>query len=261
MNVVVCMKQVPESVTISGVPQGTASVRPQGKMVINPFDMYALEEGIRLKERYGGRVTAISMGPAEAEEALKEAIALGIGEAVLVCDPILEHSDTLATSYVLARCIERLERPDIVICGRQATDGDTGQVAPQLAEQLGLPFLSYVSRIEDISDGRLTAQRLVDEGHQVVQVSLPAVISVVKEVNEPRLPSLRGLMQAKKAEIPRWTAPDLGLDVSKVGLDGSPTRVVNVFVPQRSQQGQMLEGSPESQVDQLLEKLRDAKVI
>jgi electron transfer flavoprotein beta subunit len=261
MNVVVCIKRVPEAATIEIDPQSNALIRAQGKMIINPFDMYALEEGIRLKERYGGKVAAVSMGPPEAEEALREAVALGVDEPILLSDSAFEHCDTLATSYVLAKAVNRLEKPDVIVCGRQSTDGDTGQVAPQLAEWLGLPFVSYVSKIEDIKEDRMIARRMVDEGHQVIEVSLPAVVNVVKEINEPRLPSLRGLMQSKKAQITNWSAQDLGLDLKKVGLDGSPTSISKVFVPQRSQHSQSLEGSPESQVDQLLEKLREAKVV
>ena len=172
-----------------------------------------------------------------------------------------EGSDTLATSYILAKAVEKPGQPDIVICGRQTMDGDMGQVAPQLAEWLGIPFVSYVSRIEEMKEGRMTVQRMIDEGHQVIEMPLPGVISVVKEINVPRLPSLRGLMQSKKVQIATWTAQDLDVDMSKVGLAGSPTHVTRVFFPERVKQGELLQGSPESQVDQLLEKLRQAKAI
>ncbi|MBL7119303.1 MAG: electron transfer flavoprotein subunit beta/FixA family protein [Dehalococcoidia bacterium] len=261
MNVVVCIKQVPETPRIEIDPQTGALTKAEGKMIINPFDMYALEEGIRIKEQYEGKVTAISMGPPEAEEALREAIALGVDEAILLSDPVFEGSDTLATSYVLAKAVGKLGQPDIVICGRQTMDGDTGQVAPQLAEWLGIPFASYVSKTEEIREGHMTVQRMVDEGHQVIELPLPGVINVVKEINVPRLPSLRGLMQSKKVQIATWTAQELDVDMSKVGLAGSPTRVTRVFFPEKAGQGELLQGSPESQVDQLLEKLTQAKVI
>ncbi len=256
MNVVVCIKQVPETPRIEIDPQTGALIKAEGKMIINPFDMYALEEGIRLKERDEGKVTAITMGPPEAEEALREAIALGVDEAILLSDPVFDGSDTLATSYILAKALQKLGQPDIVICGRQTMDGDTGQVAPQIAEWLGIPFVSYVSKIEEIKEGRMTVQRMVDEGHQVIEMPLPGVINVVKEINVPRLPSLRGLMQSKKVQIATWTAQELDVDMSKVGLAGSPTRVVRVFFPEKAGQGELLQGSPESQVEQLVEKLQ-----
>jgi electron transfer flavoprotein beta subunit len=261
MKVVVCIKQVPEAPTFEIDPQTNTLIRATGKLIINPFDMYALEEGIRLKERYGGQATAITMGPPEAQEALREAIALGIDNAILLSDPIFDGCDTLATSHVLAKAINKLGQADIIICGRQTTDGDTGQVAPQLAEWLGMPFASYVSKIEEASEERMRLQRMVDSGHQVVEIPLPAVITVVKEINLPRLPSLRGLMQSKKAQVPTWSAQDLAVDASKVGLAGSATKVKMVFFPQRAGGGELLQGSPESLVEQLVEKLREAKVI
>jgi len=258
MNLVVCMKQVPENPQI-GIDQQSGSLKKaEGKPIINPFDMYALEEGLRIKEQYGGKITIICMGPSEAEEALREAFALGMDEAVLLSDPAFEGSDTLATSYVLAKAINRLGQPELIICGRQTADGDTGQVAPQLAEWLGTPFVSFVSKIESIEDGRMTVQRMVDVGHQVIETQLPAVINVVKEINVPRLPSLRGLMQSKKAQIPTWTAQDLDVDVAQVGQAGSPTKVTSVFFPERVTEGRILEGSLERQVDQLAEILREA---
>ncbi len=261
MNVIVCLKQVPETTKVEITPQTNTLVTEGTKHIINPFDMYALEEGVRTKERCGGKVTAISMGPPQAEEALREAISLGADETILLSDPAFDGSDTLATSYILAKAILKLEKFDITICGRQAMDGDTGQVGPQLAERLGLPFVSYVSKIEEIREGYMRMQRMVEEGHQVVEMSLPGVISVVKEINVPRLPSLRGLMQAKKAKIPVWNAQELGIDMNKVGLSGSPTQVIRLFFLQRASRGEILRGSLESQVEQLIEKLRETKVI
>jgi electron transfer flavoprotein beta subunit len=261
MKVVVCIKQVPGTTEVKIDPQTNTLVKEGIEYIVNPFDMYALEEGLRLKEQYQGKVTAISMGPPQAEEALKEAIALGVDEAFLLSDPVFESSDTLATSYILAKAIAKLGQFDLVICGRQTMDSDTGQVAPQLAEQLGLPFISYVSQIEEIREEYMRVQRMVEEGHQVVEMPLPGVISVVKEINVPRLPSLRGLMKSKQAQIPAWNAQELGIDMNKVGLSGSPTRMVKLSHPQRTGHGEMLQGSPESQVEQLVERLRKTKII
>jgi len=261
MNVVVCIKQVPGTTEVKIDPQTNTLIREGMESIVNPFDMYALEEGIRLKERHQGKVAALSMGPPQAEEALKEALALGVDEAFLLSDPAFEGSDTLATSYILAKAIAKLGQADIIICGRQTMDGDTGQVAPQLAEQLGLPFISYVSQIEEVREGYMRVQRMVEEGHQVVEMPLPGVISVVKEINVPRLPSLRGLMKSKQAQIPVWTAQELGVDMNKVGLSGSLTQMVKLSYSQRTRWGEILQGSPESQVDQLVERLREVKII
>jgi len=228
--------------------------------IVNPFDTYALEEGVQLKERYGGKVTAITMGPPQAEEMLREAISTGADEAILLSDPAFAGSDTLATSYTLARAIGKIQEYDLVLCGRQTIDGDTGQVGPELAEMLGVPFAAYVSQIEEIENGRMRLQRMVEDGHEVMEMPLPGVITVVKEINVPRLPSLRGLARAKNATIPVWAAEELGVDRNMVGLSGSATTVIKVFFPRRVHRGEMLEGDPESQVEALLNKLKESKI-
>ncbi len=261
MNIVVCLKQVPGTTQVKIDPQTNTLVRQGIKNVVNPFDTYALEEGVRLKERYGGKVTAISMGPPQAEEMLREAIANGADQAVLLSDRALGGADTLATSYTLAKAVNKIKDSDLVICGRQTIDGDTGQVGPELAEMLGLPFVAYVSKIEEIANGQMRVQRMIEDGHEVMETSLPAVISVVKEINVPRLPSLRGLTKAKSATITVWTAKDLDADMSRVGLDGSATRVIKIFFPQRVRREEKLPGNLENQVASLIEKLRESKVI
>ena len=258
MKVVVCIKQVPGANAKAGIDPQTNAVVWQGEeRIVNPLDMYALEEGIRIKDKNGGTLTAISMGASRAEEILREAIAVGVDESILISDPAFNGSDTLATAYILSRAIKKIGQFDIVICGRQALDGDTGQVGPQLAELLGLPFISYVSQIEEIKEGYIRVQRMVEDGHQIVEMALPGVITVVKEINEPRLPSLRGLMQSKKAKIPVWNTTELGVDTDKIGLSGSPTLVTGFSVPERVRGGELLQGNPESQVEQLLEKLKE----
>ena len=260
MNIIVCLKQVPGTTDVKIDPE-TNTLRREGiENMVNPFDTYALEEGIRLKERYGGKVTAISMGPPQAETMLREAISCGADEAVLISDRAFAGSDTLATSYTLSCAVSKLQDYDLIICGRQTIDGDTGQVGPELSEMLGLPFIAYVSKVEEVSDGRMTVERMVEDGHEVIETPLPTVITVAKEINVPRLPSLRGIMKSKKAEIPVWTASNIEVDEDRVGLAGSATWVVKVFFPQRVKQGEMLEGEPESQVDALIEKLRDLKI-
>ena len=261
MDILVCLKQVPGTTQVKIDPQTNTLVRQGIKNIVNPFDSYALEEGARLKERYGGKVTAISMGPPQAEEILREAIGSGADEAILLSDTAFAGSDTLVTSYTLARAISKIQEYDLVICGRQTIDGDTGQVGPELAEMLEIPFVAYVSKIEEIDSGHMRVQRMVEDGHEVIETPLPAVITVVKEINIPRLPSLRGLARAKSAVIPAWTAQELGVDTDMVGLSGSATRVIKIFFPQRVHRSEILQGNLESQAESLINKLRDARLI
>ncbi len=261
MNIVVCLKQVPGTTKVQIDPQTNTLIRQGIKNIINPFDTYALEEGVRIKERYGGKVTVISMGPPQAEEMLREAISLGADGAILLSDSTFAGADTWATAYTLGRAIDKLEQYDLIICGRQTIDGDTGQVAPELAEMLGVSFVAYVSQIEEINNECIRAKRMVEDGHEVIETLSPAVISVVKEINTPRLPSLRGLAKAKSAVIQVWTAQELGVDKNMVGLSGSFTRVIKVFFPQRVRRGEILQGELASQVESLIDKLRDTKLI
>jgi len=255
MNFIVCIKQVPGTTEIKIDPETNTLVREGVAGIINPFDCYAVEEGVRLRERCGGKVTVITMGPPQAEAALKEAISLGADEAVLVSDRAFAGSDTWATSYVLSKAIERIGDYDLIICGKQTLDGDTGQVGPGVAEMLKIPFVAYVSEIEEIGDGRLRVRRMVEEGYETIEASLPAVITVSKEINVPRLPSIRGTMKAKSAQVPVWTAGDIGAEEEKAGLAGSPTRVVKIFFPKRERNSEMLEGGAAEQVDALVQRL------
>jgi electron transfer flavoprotein beta subunit len=258
MNIVVCLKQVPGTAEVKINPETNTLIRQGIKNIINPFDSYALEEGVRLKEKYGGKVTAISMGPPQAVDMLKEAISLGADEAVLLSDRAFAGADTWATAYTLASAVKKLGQIDLIICGRQSTDGDTAQVGPEMAEMLGAAFTAYVGLIEEITASEMRVKRMIDEGHEIIQSTLPAVITVTKEINIPRLPSLRGMMKAKSAKIPTWTLQDLGLDPNKVGLNGSFTRVVKIFTPQRIKKAEMIQGEPEVQVTYLIGKLKDS---
>ena len=167
--------------------------------LINPFDVYAIEEGVRLKEKFGGKVIVLTMGPPQAEAVLREAISLGCDEAVLVSDRAFAGSDTLATSYTLSKAIEKIKDYDVIICGKQAIDGDTAQVGPGIAATLDIPQITYVRKIEDIKDGTITAERATEEGYEVIETKLPCLMTVVKEINTPRLPSLKGKIKAKSA--------------------------------------------------------------
>lgn len=261
MNILVCLKQVPGTTEVKIDPVKNTLIRQGIKNVTNPFDTYALEEGVRLRERFGGKVTAISMGPPQAIDMLREAITVGADDAILLSDVAFAGADTLATSNTLAKAVQKLGNIDLVICGRQTIDGDTGQVGPEMAEVLGLPFISYVSKVEDAAGGKLRVQRLVEDGYETVEAPLPAVITVVKEINVPRVPSLRGTMKAKSAQIPTWKAQDIGIAAEAAGLAGSATQVVKVFFPQRIKRAEMIQGDPTAQAEALIGKLREAKVI
>jgi electron transfer flavoprotein beta subunit len=261
MNIVVCLKQVPGTTEVKIDPQTNTLIRQGIENIINPFDTYALEEGVRLKEQQGGKVTVITMGPPQAEVALREAISLGADEAVLLSDKAFAGADTWATAYTLSKAITKLGQYDIIICGRQTVDGDTGQVGPEIAEMLDIPFIAYVSQIEEIADGRIRVRRMAEEGYEIIEATLPAIITVVKEINVPRLPSLRGIARSKSASIPTWDTHELGVDEEMVGQAGSCTRVIKVFFPQRISKGEMLEGDLENQTESLINKLRDASLL
>ncbi len=261
MNIVVCLKQVPGTTEVKIDPQTNTLVRQGIESIINPFDTYAIEEGVRIKEKHGGKVTAITMGPPQAETALREAISLGADEAILLSDRAFAGADTWATAFTLSRAILKLGNINLIICGRQTIDGDTGQVGPELAEMLGIPFIAYVSQVEEIKDGKLRVRRMIEEGHEIIEANLPAAITVSKEINVPRLPSLRGITRSKSARIPVWGIAELGVDPTQVGQPGSATRVIKIFFPQRVSQAEILTGSPESQVDKLMDKLKGASLI
>lgn len=260
MNIIVCIKQVPDTAEVRINPETNTLIREGVPSIINPYDLHALEAGLELRDKLGGKVTVLTMGPPQAESALREAISMGADEAVLLTDRAFAGSDTLATSYTLARAIERLGA-DIVFCGKQAIDGDTAQVGPEVAEFLGIPHIAYVRKIEEVRDGYIRVQRLMDDGYDVVESSLPILLTVVKELNVPRLPSLRGRIAAKKAVINRMAPADIGLQEEEVGLKGSPTQVKNIFAPEVRSGRMILEGTPEGQVDTLIKELRRIKCL
>ncbi len=254
MDVVVCIKQVPDTTEIRIDPETNTLVREGVASIINPFDMYAIEEGVRIKEKYGGKVTVISMGPPQVEAALREAISLGVDEAVLLSDRAFAGSDTLATSFALSEGLKKIGY-DIVICGKQAIDGDTAQVGPGIATHLDIPQITYVKKIEKIEDGKIVSERMVEEGYEVVESTLPVLLTVVKEINEPRLPSLKGKIKAKKSEIKIITAEDLKIDTGKVGLDGSPTWVMKIFTPPKKEGGKTFKGTADEVVEKLMNEI------
>jgi electron transfer flavoprotein beta subunit len=255
MNVIVCIKQVPDTTEVKIDPVSKNLVREGVKSIINPFDMYAIEEAVRLKEKHGGKAIVLTMGPPQAEAVLREAISLGCDEAVLVSDRAFAGSDTLATGYTLSKAIEKIKDYDVIICGKQAVDGDTAQVGPGIAATLDIPQITYVRKIEEIKDKTIKAERATEEGYEVVESSLPCLITVVKEINTPRLPSLKGKIKAKNATIQVWKAADIGAEENRVGLKGSPTWVFSIFTPPPRPKGTIFDKEPQHNVDRLVDAM------
>ncbi|MFH1684829.1 MAG: electron transfer flavoprotein subunit beta/FixA family protein [Candidatus Micrarchaeota archaeon] len=258
MNIIVCIKQVPDTTQVKIDPKTNTLIREGVESIINPFDMYAIEEGVRLKENFGGKTIALTMGPPQAEAALREAISLGCDEGILISDRAFAGSDTLATSYTLAMAIKKVESYDIIICGKQASDGDTAQVGPGIAAHLDISQVTYVKHIKETEEKSITVERMTEEGSEILKSPLPCLITVVKEINEPRIPSLKGKMKAKKADITCWKALDIDCDEDRLGLTGSPTQVVRIFTPPPRAQGEILEGDPQETTSKLVEMLKDS---
>jgi electron transfer flavoprotein beta subunit len=256
METIVCIKQVPETTEVKINPQTNTLIREGVKSIINPFDMYAIEEAVRLKEKFGGKATVITMGPPQAEAALREAISLGIDEGILLSDRAFAGSDTWATSYTLARAIKKIGTFDLILCGKQASDGDTAQVGPGIATHLDIPQVTYVKKIKEVKDKMLRVERMMEQGYEIIDAPLPVLLTVVKEINEPRLPSLKGMLRAKSAKITVWTQKELNLDTQKIGLSGSPTQVVKIFNPPPRIGGQMLKGETSEIAERLVELLK-----
>lgn len=261
MKIAVCIKQVPQTANVKLDPETHTLKREGVESVINPFDLFALEAALALREQVGGEIHVISMGPPQAEAVIKDAIGYGVDEGLLLCDAAFAGADTWATTETLAAGIAHLGGADLVICGKQAIDGDTAQVGPGLAQRLGVPHVAFVRRIRSADGGSLEVERQMDDGYDVVRLPLPALITVVREVGEPRPQSLKGKMRAKKYAVPRAGAADLGLEPGQVGLAGSYTQVVKVFAPERGGSRQMLEGSPRQTGAQVIDILAQAKVI
>jgi electron transfer flavoprotein beta subunit len=234
LNIIVCIKQVPGITDVKINPETNTLIREGISSIINPFDMYAIEEGLLIKEKFGGKVTVVSLGPPQAINALKEAIGMGADEAIQLSDLAFAGSDSWATAYTLSLAIKRLGKFNIILCGKQAIDGDTGQVGPGIASQLGITQLTYVFKIikMDPGIGTITVERLLEEGREIVEAKLPALLTVVKDINQPRGTTLFHLRRAAKLQIPVWTAGDLPeADFSKLGLKGSPTQVIKISSP------------------------------
>jgi len=246
MKIIVPVKQVPETRSVTMNEKTGTVIREGVESIINPLDLYAIELAIQIRERIGGETVALSMGPAKAIEAVKEAIAMGIDRGVLISDRAFSGSDTWATSHILAEAVKRTGGADLIICGERATDGDTGQVGPGMAAWLDIPVLSYVNKLETINESNCKVHRLTESGEDVSSCGFPLLITVVKEVSNPRLPTLRGKKRAKRMNIPVWSNKELGLDSSSIGLQGSPTRVAKIFRPEIARKCELFSAEDES---------------
>jgi len=223
LKIVVCVKQVPAVSEVRIDLKTNTLIREGVPSELNPFDEFAVEEALRTREKYGGQVTAVSMGPPQAEEALGISLALGVNEAILLTDPLLVGSDTLATSFALSKVIEKVGY-DIVFCGQESTDSSTGQVGPGIAEHLGIPQVTFVSKVEKIAKREVTVHQETDKGYKIIESRLPLLLSVTKGINEPRAPSL----SERRKIVKKMCLADLDCDPTMVGLEGSPTQVVNI---------------------------------
>ena len=265
MKIIVPIKQVPETSNVKMDPETGTVIRAGIETVVNPLDLFALESALRLKEQYGGTVTVLSMGPPQAVKALKEAVSMGCDDAILVSDRKFGGSDTWATSYTLAQSIKKIGTFDLIIAGERATDGDTGQVGPGIASWLDLPVATYVAKIQAVVDGKITLERLVEDGYQILDVTLPCLLTVVKEIASPRLPTLRGKIRARQMDIPVFSTENLELEPTALGLKGSPTKVVKIDTPKVTRGGTVVRALDDeavtSAVDQLMSFLSQKGVL
>lgn len=261
MDIVVCLKEVPDPEHFAKItldPQ-TGTIKRAGiPSVINPLDKHALEEALRIRERLSAKITVISMGPPQTTKSLEDALAMGADDAVLLCDPAFAGADTLATAYTLAGGIQKLGIYDLILCGNESVDGATGQVGAQLAELLGIPHVSYVTKAEFTDHDNVLVTRSIEHGHLKLKARLPLLLAVTREINQYRLPTALGIMAAAGKEIKTWTNGDLGLNPDIIGLCGSPTQVTGCSeMPSQRGRGDILQGKPEEIVMEAIKKLRE----
>jgi len=260
MHIVVCIKQVPDTKNVRIDPDTHTLVRQGVESIVNPFDLFAVEAALKLKDVNEAKITVITMGPPQASEALRDVMSRGVDEAILLSDRAFAGSDTWATSTTLAAAVRKMGDVDLILCGKQAIDGDTAQVGPEMATLLDIPYATFVKAIDIPDTSHLKVSRQTDEGTEVWKIPKPCLLTVIKEVGEPRLPSLRHKMRAKKAQIPSWGIAELGLEPEEVGLSGSFTQVVRVFSPPVRDDRVIIEGTVAEQAEQLYNLLKEAKV-
>jgi len=261
MNIAVCIKQVPDTTELRIDPETNTLIRKGVPSILNPLDEFPLEAALRLREAAGGRITAFTMGPPQAAEVLRQAVAMGVDDAVLLSDRRFAGADTWATSKTLAAALAHCGPFDLILCGKQAIDGDTAQVGPGIAAHLTIPQVTYVTGLQIAGEKTLRVHRLLDDGRAELEVRCPVLLTVLKEANEPRLPTLAGRLRALRLDIPTLGAADLGLDPGEIGLNGSPTRVVRIRTPDVRRAHLRIEGDPRETARRLFEELRRRNLV
>lgn len=265
MHIVACVKQTPKSDNVKIDPVTGCLIRSGAESAMNPFDEYALEEAVLLKEQLGGTVSVITMGPPQAQAVLRDSIARGADRVYQLGDRAFAGSDTWSTSYALSKGIEKINSilpVDLVICGKQTNDSDTGHIGPQISAWLRWPNAAFVKKVIAADEKQITLERLTEDGSEVLQLPYPCVFSVVKDINSPRVRSVKGRLAAKRAEITVWTAEDVAADKEKLGIAHCPTRVVKSFVPKRDVTAAVVEGAnAKERGANLIKLLREQKRI
>ena len=260
MKIIVCIKQVPDTTEVRLDPKTGAMIREGVASIMNPDDKAGLEEALKLKDQLNAHVTVLTMGPPQASLILREAIAMGADDAVLLTDRKFSGADTLATSYTIASALKLL-KPDLIITGRQAIDGDTAQVGPQIAEVLNLPQVSYVSEIKTTDGKNFEVKRSIEDGYQILKVSTPCLFTLLADANVPRYMNIRKILKAYDQNIESWDAAKIQADDSKIGLAGSPTKVHRSFTKGAKEGGTILELSPQEAAQHIIDKLKENHII
>ncbi len=261
LKIVVCIKQVPDTTEIKLDPVKGTLIRDGVPSIMNPDDKGALEQALQLKDQFGAEVTCITMGPPQAEAIIREAYAMGIDKGILVSDRRFGGADTLATSYTLSQALKNVEY-DIILAGRQAIDGDTAQVGPQIAEQLDLPQITYVENVEFDGAKKMTVTRNVEEGHEILEVELPCMLTFLASSYEPRYMNIRGIMETYEKEVTVWNADSFPTDPARLGLKGSPTSVKKSFTKGAKAMGTLHDDiTAEEAAEVIMNKLREKFII
>lgn len=252
MKIAVCIKQVPFSTKINIDPVSGTLIRKGNETQINPYDEYAIEEALRIKESVGGTITVYTMGPPQAKDILKDALAMGVDKSKLITDQAFAGSDTLATSYTLSQAIKTDGIPDLLICGKQAIDGDTAQVGPSLSQLLKTSLATNVQKVRSINNNSITVEQMMDSGYWNVELRLPAVITVVKGINTPRIANLEDRLKAEIEDIEKYHASSIDANINYCGLNGSPTQVYKSFSPKRKTETEKFSGNSDELADKLI---------
>jgi electron transfer flavoprotein alpha/beta subunit len=261
MDIICFIKQVPDTTDVKIDPKTGTLIREGVPSIINPEDKNAIEAAVQLKEKHGGKITVVSMGPPQAEDAMREAYAMGVDECILLCDRAFAGADTLATSYTLAMAVKHIGKFDLVISGRQAIDGDTAQIGPQVAEFLKLPQVTYARDIK-VDGKKVIVERVLEDGYEVIEAQMPCLVTCIKEMNKPRYPTVSRILKAcKELKIPYMTAAQINCEKSRIGLEGSATGVKRTFAPEPQGLGVQLKGKTEDVVKQLVKHLENDNII